>query len=217
MPPPHWRASAHAWLQHIFATREAFVRLAVQTMIKPWRVTASRTIFSSPWVTLRADDCINGKGVTVAPYYILEYADWVQVVAVTDDAQLVCVHQYRHGSASVNLELPGGVVDAGETDPVQAARRELREETGYDGEGQLLGTHFANPGTQNNRVFSVLVTNARRVQDQQLDGSEDIAVVLKPLASLEREGLNTMFRHIMHVASLGMALEALRANNSESR
>ncbi|MGL4325438.1 MAG: NUDIX hydrolase [Beijerinckiaceae bacterium] len=185
--------------------------------IQPWRVTASRTVFSSPWVTLRADDCINGRGVAVAPYYILEYADWVQVVAITDDAQLVCVHQYRHGSASVNLELPGGVIDAGETDPVLAARRELREETGYDGEGQLLGSHFANPGTQNNRVFSVLVTGARRVQDQQLDGSEDIAVVLKPMGEIELSGAHTMFRHIMHVASLGMALGALRASNSGSR
>lgn len=179
--------------------------------IKPWRVTASREIFSSPWVKLRADDCINGRGVTVAPYYILEYADWVQVVAITDDKQFVLVRQYRHGAAAVNLEIPGGVIDKGETDPVAAGRRELREETGFDGEGELLGMHFANPGTQNNRVFTVLVTGAHRVQEQALDPSEDIAVELMPLQALHANGIASAFRHIMHIASLGMAFEKLRA------
>lgn len=178
--------------------------------IKPWRVTASRDIFSSPWVRLRADDCINGKGAVVAPYYVLDYADWVQVVAVTGDDHVVLVRQYRHGAGEVNLEIPGGVIDAGESDPVAAARRELREETGYDGDGQLIGAHFANPGTQNNRVFSVLVTDARRVQAQALDPSEDIAVELVPLQQLQSGGMSAAFRHIMHVASLGMAFEALR-------
>lgn len=184
----------------------------MQDDIKPWRVTASRAIFSSPWVKLRADDCINGKGAVVAPYYVLDYADWVQVVAITADQQVVLVRQYRHGSAEVNLELPGGVKDADDTDPVTAARRELREETGYDGDGILLGTHFANPGTQNNRVYSVLVTKARQVQDQALDEAEDIAVILKPLSELQRIGSAGVFKHIMHAASLGMAFEYLRTH-----
>lgn len=182
--------------------------------IKPWRVTASREVFSSPWVKLRADDCINGNGVAVAPYYILDYADWVQVVAITGDQQAVLIRQYRHGSAEVNLEIPGGVIDEGETDPVAAGRRELREETGYDGDGELLGVHFANPGTQSNRVFSVLVTNARPVQDQALDPSEDIAVELMPLRDLQEKGVIGAFRHIMHAASLGMAFEALQKHKA---
>jgi ADP-ribose pyrophosphatase len=113
-------------------------------------------------------------------YYVMHLPDAVHVIALTPDRRLVLVRQFRAGSGRDSLETPGGLVEPGE-DPLVAGVRELREETGYEGDPPiLLGTVWAVPSILTSRITTILVTNARRVGEVTLDHSEEVSVELVP-------------------------------------
>lgn len=115
-------------------------------------------------------------------YFSIRTSNWVTIVAVTPEDQMVMIRQFRPGVAAVRLELPGGVIDPGE-EPAVTAARELREETGFAGDAPLLlGEVEPNPAIQNNRCFLFLIRNAVKVGAQQLDPDEVIQVQLRPRA-----------------------------------
>lgn len=118
-------------------------------------------------------------------FSIIEAVDWVNVIAVTPDDRVVLVRQYRAGSDSICLEIPGGMVDAGES-PLEAAVRELEEETGFTAtRWKPLGTVLPNPAIQGNRLHSFLALGAARTASQRLDTSEVIAIDVVPLAEVQ--------------------------------
>ena len=118
-------------------------------------------------------------------YQVLHLDDWVNVVAITEDDDVVLIEQYRHGIDRPTLEIPGGLVEPGE-DPAHAAERELLEETGYAGEpAELLGRVHPNPAFQTNVCSTYLVRGARRVAEPDLDPGEDIAVAIHPRSTLD--------------------------------
>src|SRR5262249_47081810 len=96
-----------------------------------WEIVRSEYVVKDRWLALRADDCRTADGQTIAPYYVLEYPPWVNVLALTADNEAVLITQYRHGIRQNILELPGGALDEQDASIVDAAQRELREETGY--------------------------------------------------------------------------------------
>jgi len=177
--------------------------------LRPWRVTASRIVLADRWIRLRADSCIAPSGDVVDPFYVLEYADWVHVVALTDDGRLVMNRQYRHAAGEVHLELPGGVMDAADADPIAAGRREFREETGHAAaEWRHVASLRPNPATHANRVHTLLALGARPDGAQAFDNGEEIAVELIPLPDVLRLIREGEVQQSTHVASLLLALAA---------
>src|ERR1700727_1513081 len=102
-------------------------------MIRPWKKKSSKDLGDFRIFSMRSDTKISPRTGKEHEFFVFTSVDWVNVVAVTPDQQLVMVEQYRHGSETVELEIPGGMMDEGESDPVVTAVRELREETGYEG------------------------------------------------------------------------------------
>lgn len=124
-------------------------------------------------------------------FSLIEATDWVNVIALTPDDRVVLIRQYRPGIDTVCLEIPGGMVDAGE-EPLAAAVRELAEETGYSARAwRKLGNIAPNPALQNNRLHSFLALDAACTAAPRLDGNEVIAletVALSEMRTLLREG-----------------------------
>jgi 8-oxo-dGTP pyrophosphatase MutT (NUDIX family) len=117
-------------------------------------------------------------------FVVLDSADWVNVIALTDDEQVVLIEQFRHGIEEVTLEIPGGMVDPGE-DPLSAGLRELREETGYGGGvAELIGVVAPNPALLNNCCHTVLVRGVAVEGAPELEGFEEIRTRLEPLAGV---------------------------------
>ena len=155
--------------------------------LKPWRVERSRRIVEDQWIRLRADDCVTAEGHLVAPFYVLEYPDWVHVVAVSPDQRVLLIEQYRHGVGELSLEIPAGGVDAEDNDPVAAARRELAEETGCEGAAaRLLQASAVNPASHTNRAHTVLIRDVVKTREPQRDPSENIrACWVSPRTALD--------------------------------
>ena len=150
-----------------------------------WTVSDSAIIVADRWIRLRADTCTDAAGRTIAPYYVLEPGDWVSVLALNPEGEAILVEEYRHGAGLVALGTIGGAVEPGES-PLEAAARELREETGFESwEIVDLGATWANFGNHTNRVHHFLARDCVRVGEQSLDDTETIAVHVMPMQGLD--------------------------------
>jgi 8-oxo-dGTP pyrophosphatase MutT (NUDIX family) len=178
-------------------------------MPKPWRRLGHRLIGDHrifKVIEERFESPRNGHRMDAV---VLEADDWVNVIAMTAARECVLVRQYRFGSDALSLEIPGGVIDPGES-PLMAAERELREETGYAAERwTALGSIAPNPAFIRNRLFSFLAEGCTRAGAQEQDAGEDIEVVLVPESQLDGMLARGELDHaLVWIALLKMSLHA---------
>ena len=171
--------------------------------IEPWPTMDSRLVGDFRIFRIRSDLKINPRTRRLHDFYAVDCADWVNVLAITPTMELVMVEQFRHGTNTIELEIPGGMLDPNEIDPVAAGIRELREETGYVGEtGWLIGKIFPNAALFSNRCFTLLVQGARLQHAVELDSGEDIATRRVPLADLETLMASGKIQHALVAVAL---------------
>ncbi len=174
---------------------------------RAWRVMKSEPgpdlrIFKS-----RYDWIENPRNKKVLQAFILQASDWVNVVALTPEEKIVTVSQFRFGVRRLSLEIPAGLVDPGEV-PLEAAQRELAEETGYTAaEWKSLGWSFANPAFLNNRAHHFLATNVRRTQPPQLEDGEDITSAELTLDEVRRAIQAGTMRNAMTLLALSKVFD----------
>lgn len=143
-----------------------------------WKTLDSKYLIKRPWLTARVDKVLLPTGAVIDEYYVLEYPDWINTIAITKDGKFVFVRQYRYAIGKTVHELCAGVVEKDE-DPMDAAKRELSEETGFGG-GKW--THWmdisANPSTHTNLTHCFLATDVVLLCAPHLDQTEDVKMEL---------------------------------------
>ena len=180
----------------------------LQLLPEPWRVVKREEVADCRVFKVRRDLSRDPRGRRVHDFYVIEAPDWINVVPLTDDGRVVLIEQYRHGTGEVSLEIPGGMVDAGET-PRDAAARELLEETGYEaGEVVFLGKTRPNPAIQDNWIHTFLARGVRRRGEPLNEGTEQTVVRLVPaerIPALIAEGKITHSLVVVGFHWLGLA------------
>ena len=172
-------------------------------MIQPWKQISSKLIGDFRIFKLRSDVKLSPRTGREHDFFVLDSVDWVNVIALTPYQKLVMIEQFRHGSNTVELEIPGGMMDADETDPVATAVRELREETGYAGENaRLLGQIHSNPAILSNTTFTVLIENCRLQHGVDFDSGEDLITRLVPVAEIPKLVAEEKIGHSLVVVAL---------------
>lgn len=147
-----------------------------------WKKGAHKLIAPTPIFDVRAVRYTHPARKTTRNFINVHAPDWVNVIALTADHRLVLVRQFRFGTNGFSLEIPGGVIDPGETDPVAAGLRELLEETGYAGKNaRLLGSIHPNPAFLDNRCHLVLVRDCKKISATDWDPDEELETTLAPV------------------------------------
>jgi 8-oxo-dGTP pyrophosphatase MutT (NUDIX family) len=180
-----------------------------------WQKVGQSTQFTTPIFALDHARYRHPRRGTERDFVVINSPDWVNVIAVTPDRCLVLVRQFRYGIDAFSLEIPGGVMDAGE-DPVEAGLRELREETGYSGvRARVVGSVHPNPAFQSNRAHFVLVEAVTRSHALEWDADEEIEVLVEPIERVLAMAQNGEITHSLVLNALMFFERAWRSETSQ--
>jgi ADP-ribose pyrophosphatase len=175
--------------------------------MKNWKLIDRWQLFKNRFLRIRLDRCELPDGRVMPNYFVLDFLDWVQVVALTTDGKMVMIRQYRHGTQETLLEIPGGSTDPeDQKNSLSAAKRELLEETGYESDDwELIGSHSPNPALMSNDMHVYLAKNCKKVAEQQLDPFEDLDVELLPAQDVLNMAEGGKIRHSLVATGLFLA------------
>ena len=178
--------------------------------LQPWQQISFDYIHEESWFKLRRDRVRKGSGGEMYPYYVLEYTNWATVFPVTTEGKVILLKQYRYGAGEWSIEIPGGIMDPHETDPLAAGRRELLEETGYScGQIREVGKVTPNPATANNWMHIFLATDCQLTHDQSFDPHEELDVFLASIEEVKQLIRENKIIQSLHVTAMLYALLAL--------
>lgn len=183
--------------------------------VQPWQILTRRELLDcSPWLRVSAEHVRLPNGHEIAAFYHIDMPEWAQIFAVTGDGQVPLIEHWKQGPRAVSLELPAGYLDAGES-AEEAARRELREETGVEATGwRYLGRFFVdgNRGCGASHIF--LALGARSVAAPQRETSEIMALHWLTLPEVHAAWVGGRIRNVATVAAVGLALAALEGGHA---
>lgn len=166
-----------------------------------WTRKQSETVADCRVFKVRKDFCTRDADGKEANFFVVENPDWVNIIALTKDEQIILIEQFRHGIEETILEIPGGMVDEGESHTITAAR-ELAEETGYaPREMILLGKSRPNPAIQNNWVYHYLALDCEKTDDVKFDDHESVITKLFPASDVKKLIADGMISHSLAVAA----------------
>lgn len=185
------------------------MRYWARMTLRNWRAEQRRRVSRHRIFDVLEGDYVRDDGYRKT-MTVLACPDWVNVVPLTPSREVVLVRQFRPGPEVMTLETPGGLLEAGE-EPIETARRELLEETGYEASRLVsLGALFANPAIQTNRIHYFLALDARPVAHAVFDGEgEECEIVLAPLSDIEQATAPGELSHALCHTALSLARRAL--------
>ncbi len=180
-------------------------------MVKKWE-TKSETFISQSKVFRRyAVTRVSQDSGKEGTFDVVKSLDWVNIVGLTPDNKVILVEQYRHGTDQITWEVPGGAADPGE-DPLDAAKREFSEETGYfSEEWERLGGVDVNPAFMTNRCEMFLAKNCTKIGDQKLDHFEEIDILEIPLDDIPKLIENNKITHSLVIGAFYFLNQKLRS------
>lgn len=172
-------------------------------MIQPWKKLSTKPLGDFRVFTIRSDNKVSPRTGAQHDFFVIDAVNWVNVIAITPQRQLVMVEQFRHGSDTVELEIPGGVMDPEDANPIATGIRELREETGFQGENaQIVGQVYPNPAIMSNTCYTVLVEDCQCTASVEFDSAEDVITRLVPFEEVPELVASGLIRHSLVVAAL---------------
>lgn len=158
----------------------------MKNTIAKWKILDSEYLLRHQYMTLRKDKVELNNGHIVNDYFVIEKANWINVIAITEEGKFVFERQYRHGARVINYELPAGIIEEGE-EPIEAAKRELLEETGYSGgEWVEYNRAYPNPSSMTNMNYTFLAKGVRKEKEQNLEVTENIEVLFLSIEEVKK-------------------------------
>ena len=177
--------------------------------IEKWETLASQYVYQHNWFAVKTDKCALPDGRIMEPYYIVEIPDWCNVIVATDKEELVMVQQYRYAAGITTIEPPGGIIEKGEN-PIDAAIREMQEETGYvAAQIDFLCEVYPNPALQKTKAFFYLARYAKKNTSTNPDAYEDLNTLLLPKQKVLEMLAADEFYHAAQTGAIYKAVIAL--------
>jgi 8-oxo-dGTP pyrophosphatase MutT (NUDIX family) len=184
-------------------------------MPRSWKKLGSKPLGDFRIFQIRSDRSVSPRTGKEHDFFVIDSVNWVNVIAVTPEQELVMIEQYRHGTNTVELEIPGGMMDPHDVSPEATGVRELREETGYAGEKpKIIGQVFPNPAIMSNICFTVMVEDCKCLHPVEFDHGEDLITRLVPVAEIKELVASGKIKHSLVVAAL-YHFELLRTGNKK--